>query len=147
MNQYPRVSEEHQPLSSHTGTSTVLSTGFLVDPNLETSIPDTYRPPPAPIPYDANLGRPHTASANQSVEESNNGISHESTPNISNKSDIKVQSDTVLDSSKEGEDELQKSGELKKSNEPLVLEEEECCPTCLEGNGKWHDTNSIFELV
>lgn len=127
---YPRVSEEHQPLSSHTGTTTVISTGFLVDPNLETSIPDTYRPPPAPIPYDAN----RTASANQSVEESNTGVSYESTRNISNKSDVKVQSDTVLDSSKEVEDELEKSGELKKSNEPMVsvLEEEECCPTCLE---------------
>ncbi|KAL8112492.1 putative E3 ubiquitin-protein ligase RHB1A [Apium graveolens] len=131
---YPRVSEEHQPLSSHTGTATVLSTGFLVDPNLETSIPDTYRPPPAPIPYDANSGRPRIASANQSVEESNTGISYESTPNILNKSDVKVQSDAVLDSSKEVQDELEKSGELKKSNEPivLVLEEEECCPTCLE---------------
>lgn len=131
---YPRVSEEHQPLSSHTGTTTVLSTGFLVDPNLETSIPDTYRPPPAPIPYDANLGRSRIVSANQSVEESTTGVSYESTPNISNKSDVKVQSDTVLDSSKEVEDELEKSGELKKSNELMVsvLEEEECCPTCLE---------------
>ena len=73
-------------MSSHTGTSTVLSIGFLVNPNLETLILDTYRPPPADIPYDANLGRPHTASPNQSIEESNNGISHESTPNISNRS-------------------------------------------------------------
>lgn len=139
-------------MSSHTGTGTVLSTGFLVDPNLETSIPDTYRPPPAPIPYDANLGRPRTVSANQSVEESNTGVSYESTPNILNKSDVKVQSDAALDSSKEVEDELEKSGELKKSNEPIVSvleEEEECCPTCLEGNGNksWLINFFIFTTI
>ncbi|CAH1451393.1 unnamed protein product [Lactuca virosa] len=54
---YPIASEERQPLSSsNSGAVSALSTGLLVDTNLETSsIPDTYRPPPAPIPYDVNV--------------------------------------------------------------------------------------------
>ncbi|XP_034702567.1 probable E3 ubiquitin-protein ligase RHB1A isoform X2 [Vitis riparia] len=61
--QCPRASEEHEPLSSHHGAASTLSTGLLVDTNLGTSPPDTYRPPPAPIPYDVDLGHPQTPPA------------------------------------------------------------------------------------
>ncbi|KAF6149819.1 hypothetical protein GIB67_010893 [Kingdonia uniflora] len=40
--------------------SGVNSAGLLVDTNLDTSIPDTYRAPSTPIPYDTDLGRPQT---------------------------------------------------------------------------------------
>jgi len=60
---FPRASEEHVPLSSDRGGAPVLSAGLLVDTNLDTSIPDTYRPPPAPMPYDVVLGRPQTPPA------------------------------------------------------------------------------------
>ncbi|KAK3004817.1 hypothetical protein RJ639_017930 [Escallonia herrerae] len=145
--QYPSVSEEQEPLSS--ATASALSTGLLVDTNLETSVPDTYRPPPTPIPYDTNLGLPRTPPRNQescgnkneaavqttsaeAVEETN---SLEETKDVK-ESDCKVQTNVELAATKELDDELEKSDEIKKSKEPIVLalEEEEVCPTCLEGN-------------
>ncbi|KAL3622146.1 putative E3 ubiquitin-protein ligase rhb1a [Castilleja foliolosa] len=56
---YPH-SEEHESLTSHDGVANVLSSGILIDLNLNMSIPDTYRSPPAPIPYDMILGRPQS---------------------------------------------------------------------------------------
>ncbi|KAI8569634.1 hypothetical protein RHMOL_Rhmol02G0292900 [Rhododendron molle] len=146
---YPRASEEREPLSSHHGTVAALSTGLLVNTNLETSSPDTYRPPPAPLPYDVNLGRPQTPPSNQetcgnkndapvhtantgTVDETISGnVILETLDELLKKSDYKVEKDTELASSMEIEVELEKSGELKKSSEPLVLVGEEC-PTCLE---------------
>lgn len=148
--QYPRASEEREPLSSHHGTVAALSTGLLVNTNLETSSPDTYRPPPAPLPYDVNLGRPQTPPSNQEtcgnkndapVHTANTGTVDETISGndiletldeLLKKSDYKVEKDTELASSMEIEVELEKSGELKKSSEPLVFVGEEC-PTCLEG--------------
>lgn len=154
--QYPRVGEEHEPLSSHNAGASTLSTGLLVDTNLETSIPDTYRPPPTPIPYDSNLvvrprtppvgnregnNKPEAAAAQrtdtENVEEANTtGTTNETEAKDLKDPDCKVQADIELVALKEVEDELEKSGELKKSGEPIVSapEEEECCPTCLEGN-------------
>ncbi|KAL6333346.1 hypothetical protein AAG906_028531 [Vitis piasezkii] len=57
------ASEEHELLSSRHGAASTLSTGLLVDTNLGISPPDTYRPPPAPIPYDVDLGHPQTPPA------------------------------------------------------------------------------------
>ncbi|KAA8522428.1 hypothetical protein F0562_013211 [Nyssa sinensis] len=147
---YPRVSEVHEPLSSHHGTVSALSTGLLVDTNLDTAIPDTYRPPPAPIPYDANLGHPQTPPGNQevcgnksdaavqttnteSIEQTNSGNTLETSAKDLKESDCKVKTETEFASSKELEIELEKSDELKKSIEPLVSAlEEDVCPTCLE---------------
>ncbi|KAH7841625.1 hypothetical protein Vadar_032248 [Vaccinium darrowii] len=146
---YPRALEEREPLSSHHDTVAALSTGLLVNTNLETSSPDTYRPPPPPLPYNANLGRPLTQLSNVEVCSNKNDESvHtadieivqetisgndilETVDEDLKKSDCKVQKDTELDSSTDIEVELEKSGELKKSSEPLVLVVEEC-PTCLE---------------
>jgi len=150
---YPRVGgEEHEPLSSHNAVASTISTGLLVDTNLETSILDTYRPPPTPIPYDSNLVCPRTPTSNreankpeaaaaaqrtdaESVEETNTVSTNETaTKDIKEDSDCKLQSDIELVGSKEVEDELEKSGELKKSGELIVSapEEEDVCPTCLE---------------
>ena len=60
-----RASKEHELLSFHHGTASTLSTGLLVDTNLGTSPSDTYRPPPAPIPYDVDLGHPQTLPATE----------------------------------------------------------------------------------
>ncbi|KAG5563289.1 hypothetical protein RHGRI_005888 [Rhododendron griersonianum] len=161
--QYPRASEEREPLSSHHGTVAALSTGLLVNTNLETSSPDTYRPPPAPLPYDVNLGRPQTPPSYQEtcgnkndapVHTANTGTVDETISGndiletldeLLKKSDYKVEKDTELASSMEIEVELEKSGELKKSSEPLVFVGEEC-PTCLEGllegNGDVSDFSS-----
>ncbi|MED6203593.1 hypothetical protein PIB30_000675 [Stylosanthes scabra] len=52
---YPRVSEEHVPLSSNHAAASVFSRGLLVDTNQQASIPDTYTPPPAPTPFNVTL--------------------------------------------------------------------------------------------
>ncbi|KAG8391854.1 hypothetical protein BUALT_Bualt01G0230300 [Buddleja alternifolia] len=54
---YPSDSEEQESLTSHDSVATILPSGLLIDLNLNMSVPDTYRPPPAPIPYDVVLGR------------------------------------------------------------------------------------------
>ncbi|KAL7122975.1 hypothetical protein ACP275_01G077700 [Erythranthe tilingii] len=145
---YP-VSEEHEPLSSHHATA---SAAILVDTNLDTSVPDTYHPPPAPIPYDTYVGHPSTPSSNQessdnktqlvlqttaaatttTSEDTNSGDTLETkVKNLESDESTKINAD--LEESKEVEDE--KSDELKKNIEPMfppLQDEEDICPTCLE---------------
>ncbi|KAL8541161.1 hypothetical protein ACS0TY_002435 [Phlomoides rotata] len=56
--QYQTASEEHPSFASRDGVSSVFSSGLLLDLNLNMTIPDTYRSPPAPLPYDVVLGSP-----------------------------------------------------------------------------------------
>ena len=146
--QCPRASEEHEPLSSHHGAASTLSAGLLVDTNLGTSPPDTYRPPHAPIPYDVNFGHPQTPPAagescgnkNDTTAQTTNsgslgevvvGNPLESLAKCEDlkQSDCKLLAQSELTSSKETEVELSKSGD------PIVfsMNEEDVCPTCLEG--------------
>ncbi|KAK8569849.1 hypothetical protein V6N13_046889 [Hibiscus sabdariffa] len=66
----PRASVRHVPLSSHNSTASALSSGLLIDTNLEVSVPDAYQPPPAPVPFDAAVGHPQTRSAAQGIHNS-----------------------------------------------------------------------------
>ncbi|KAG8374990.1 hypothetical protein BUALT_Bualt10G0053000 [Buddleja alternifolia] len=144
--QYP-ASEERTPLSAHHATVSALSTGFLVDTNLDTSVPDTYTPPPAPIPYETYVGRPPMPSRNressenktevglqtanlESIQDTNAGnILETKVKNL--ESDEKAEINAELAAPKEVKDE--KSDELKKSIElPALQDEEDVCPTCLE---------------
>ncbi|KAJ9173620.1 hypothetical protein P3X46_016737 [Hevea brasiliensis] len=144
---YPRASEEHVPLSSRHGAVSALSTGLLVDTNLDTSVPDAYRPPPPPMPFDVALGCAQTPQGAQEISsdkddgavQTTNSDSVQETTGINTRetsakcedmkgSDCKAQTNLELDSVKELEVELQKSVE------PLIsaTEEEDVCPTCLE---------------
>lgn len=133
--QYPVVSEVRQPLSSRSGAASVIPTGLLVDTNLDTSIPDTYRHPPAPIPYDANpQGQPinQEGSANKNhppLQTSNSESIGEIKVSNSGENLTKDAMESVA--IEEVDAELDKSEELKKSNTPFVAPEE--CLTCLEG--------------
>lgn len=139
---YPIASEERQPLSSNSGGAvSALSTGLLVDTNLETSIPDTYRPPPAPIPYDVNVAHPlnnrETCGIKQETPVQSNNTDAVGEISIGNSGETVTKEAKDSDSTnielvatKEVDAELEKSGELKKSNGPLLPPEE--CPTCLE---------------
>ncbi|KAL2544203.1 putative E3 ubiquitin-protein ligase [Forsythia ovata] len=149
--QNPRVLEEREPLSRHAALS-ALSTGLLVDTNLDTSVLDTYQPPPAPIPYETLVDHPPTPSGNregpghkvdvvgqttpiESIEDTNS-VSALETKVKNLESDEKAQISNELEATKEVEDE--KSNTLKKSSEVVVsplLDEEDVCPTCLEDNG------------
>ncbi|KAL2648520.1 hypothetical protein AAZV13_05G178300 [Glycine max] len=144
--QYPRASEEHVPLSSHPGAASAFSGRLLVDTNLDTSSPDTYRPPPAPIPFNVTLGTTQTPPAAQEIRSDKNNTSLPSTNSNAiqepvardihgtsakleepKESECKVQTDLELDSAKGSEIELAKSGK------PIdLVEEEDACPICLE---------------
>ncbi|KAJ0665943.1 putative transcription factor C2H2 family [Helianthus annuus] len=104
---YPVVPEDRQLLTARSSAAAVIPTGLLVDTNLDTSIPDTYRLPPPPVPYDANP---------------------QGSPNNREDSVTKEAMESVA--TEEFDDALEKSDELKKSNTPFVSPEE--CPTCLE---------------
>ncbi|KAK6947803.1 Zinc finger, RING-H2-type [Dillenia turbinata] len=140
----PRSSEERQPLSSSHYVAPVSSTGLLVDTNLETSTPDTYFPPPPPVPYNMGPLRPQTSPGAQEMSaDKGTGTPPLATNTVSvdetvadnsvkgenfKESDSKDQGNPELDSSKEAEIELSKSGVAVLS----VPEEEDVCPTCLE---------------
>ncbi|GAA0166149.1 hypothetical protein Leryth_013641 [Lithospermum erythrorhizon] len=144
---YPRESEEREPLS-HRGRISAVSTGLLVDTNLDTSIPDTYRPPPAPIPYEVLTGRQwpppgnqessgsHSEAAVQPINLDLAGEANSVNDMVTTVKDLKgsdnnAKFENELSTPKEVEDEIENSGELKKSSQRtnFILEE---CPTCLE---------------
>uniref|UniRef100_A0A7N0VJA6 RING-type E3 ubiquitin transferase n=1 Tax=Kalanchoe fedtschenkoi TaxID=63787 RepID=A0A7N0VJA6_KALFE len=137
-----RVVEERVPLSPNTGVTPTMSTGLLVDTNLEISSIETYRPPPRPVPYDVDLGHPQTppitrgtggnktdaiaqARGAESVESSTHSTSA-STEKIEDLSKGEVKIEIAL--SEKLEIELSKSVDAI----PFVMEEEDVCPTCLE---------------
>lgn len=145
--QYPTASEEHVPLSTHRSPASALSTGLLVDTNLDTSTPDTYRPPPAPIPYDMAVRNPHSpplaqeicgnkgdvaakARNSDSVQETAGVDIRNPSTKIEELKDYKVQADSDPDEAKKSD------VELAKLVEPvdIATEEEDACPICLEGN-------------
>ena len=147
--QYPRTSDEHVPLSSHCGPSSGLFTGLLVDTNLDTSSPDAYRSPPAPILYDVSVGHPNTplvtqeicVNKNDAVMQTTNSDSIQEAGGGNNQdppakcedlkdSDCKAQANFEVDATKELEVELSKSMD----SVGLTTEEEDACPICLEGN-------------
>lgn len=140
----PQALEEREPLSASHGVASALSGGLLVDTNLDTSSPDTYRAPPAPMPYDADLGRPQTPpgaqdsasnkidAAVRATESQSQGIvganaveAQDAVEEVK-EMDCKSQVDSTLPSSKEVE--LEPS----KLSEPFPTIEEEDCPICLE---------------
>ncbi|KAI3501315.1 hypothetical protein L1887_29180 [Cichorium endivia] len=125
---YPAVPDDRQPLSSHSGAASIVPTGLLVDTNLDTSIPDTYRHPPPPIPYEANAGEnrspPVQTNSSEPVEEIKLSNNSENVAKEPMESDCKKQADMEVVATEEID------GEVKKSNTPFVAPEE--CPTCLE---------------
>ncbi|XP_047171805.1 probable E3 ubiquitin-protein ligase RHB1A isoform X2 [Vigna umbellata] len=143
---YPRAPEEHVPLSSHQGAASSFSGRLLVDTNLDTSSPDTYRPPPAPIPFNVTFGTTQTPPAAQeirsdkhnapllstdssAIQEPVSGDNHGTPVKMEElkESECKVQADLEIDSAKGSEIELAKPGK------PVILvEEEDTCPICLE---------------
>lgn len=126
--QCPPTLEEHESLTSNDGTATSLTTGLLVGLNLETSTPDTYHPPPAPLPYDMVLGGPaSTDSESGRVTVSGSSFETLITCDDLEESDCKAKANSApISPSKAG---LSKSKEF----HALVTEEEDGCPICLDG--------------
>ncbi|KAJ8432446.1 hypothetical protein Cgig2_027743 [Carnegiea gigantea] len=139
----PRTSEERQPLSAHRDGPSGSSAGLLVDTNLDTSVPDTYAPPPPPVPYDVNSGHPqsghspggginYVSKGEIAAERTDAGTTEvlnsvDSPQNLDKEIDGKEQSILELTPSKDSED------DLKRTVDPIVMTiEEEDCPICLE---------------
>ncbi|KAK3009613.1 hypothetical protein RJ639_013798, partial [Escallonia herrerae] len=90
----PPALEEHESLTSHDSAAVSLTAGLFVDLNLDASIPDTYRAPPAPIPFDVVLGCPRDS---ESVGETVSESSYQKMCNANLKqSDCKVQTGALL---------------------------------------------------
>ncbi|XP_021906283.1 probable E3 ubiquitin-protein ligase RHB1A isoform X1 [Carica papaya] len=123
----PPVLAEHESLTSQSGAASAFAAGLLVDLELEASIPDTFRAPPAPLPYDALLGHPRSTDS-ESVIERVSGSSFETLATCEDleESDCKTQASSLLLSPSKSE--------ASKANEPnlSVAEEEDACPICLE---------------
>lgn len=134
-------------MSAHRDGPSGSSAGLLVDTNLDTSVPDTYTPPPPPVPYDINSG--HTQSGHSSgcginyvskseiaAERTDAGTTEvlnsvDSPQNLGKEIDGKEQSILELTPSKDSDD------DLKKTVDPIVMTiEEEDCPICLEEYGE-----------
>ncbi|KAF8027633.1 hypothetical protein BT93_E0520 [Corymbia citriodora subsp. variegata] len=141
-NSCPTASEQLVPLSSHHNSAPTISSGLVVDTNLETSSIDTYTPPPAPLPYDVALGHPQTPLRPQestgrktdaSIETTDSAPAENVGGNVLDKptkcGDLKLSDgkgqDYVLET--ENEPEIK----LSESINPVNSSAEEC-PTCLE---------------
>ncbi|XP_039139927.1 probable E3 ubiquitin-protein ligase RHB1A isoform X1 [Dioscorea cayenensis subsp. rotundata] len=134
------------PLSSANGPASSVPASVLVDTNLDTSIPDTFRAPPAPLPYDVGLTHAQTLpssfgnSGNKtdhvqpadslSLGEAVSGGTSEglATAESLKGSVLKSTSDDAHDSAKIAEDEPSKFCEPVSS----AVDEEDVCPICLE---------------
>ncbi|XP_075477268.1 putative E3 ubiquitin-protein ligase RHB1A isoform X2 [Primulina tabacum] len=125
--QYPRGSEEHDSLTSHDGMATVRASALLIDVNLNMSTPDTYRSPPAPLPYDLVYGRPESTDP-ESGEVTLSARTLEKPGCIVFKEANSLKESEILSVSPKKVDlEFLKS-------EPLTVstDEDDTCPTCLE---------------
>ncbi|CAI0417217.1 unnamed protein product [Linum tenue] len=144
---YPRAAEERIPLSAHHVAASTFSSGLLVDTNLDTSVPDAYRAPPTPMPFDVVIGRPQTppeaqetCSDNRSdgtLQTANSGTAQETPGAGTQDASVKCEDAKDSDKTKAGleidpVEELEV--EISKPVGPFVppTEEEDCCPTCLE---------------
>lgn len=127
--QCPPPLEEQESLTSQNGLQSELTAGLLVHLNLDTSTPDTYQPPPAPLPYDLVFGCPGSTDSESSREETISCSSFKTSATCADldESDCKAHGHSLDVSSK--------MLDLSKPHEVNVLpkEEEDVCPICLEG--------------
>ncbi|KAK7308971.1 hypothetical protein RJT34_05343 [Clitoria ternatea] len=147
--QYPRASEEQVPLSSHHGDAAAFLRGLLVDTNLDISSLDTYRWPPAPIPFNVSLGVTQTPPVAQEISGDKTKQSLQTTNSCSTPEKIAGENHGASAKSKELKEskceiqttlkldpEMDSEIELPKLAEAVILvEEEDACPICLEEYG------------
>ncbi|KAF9668982.1 hypothetical protein SADUNF_Sadunf14G0060100 [Salix dunnii] len=123
----PPALEEHGSLTSHNSAASAFTAGLLVELHLNTSTPDTFRPPPAPLPYDVILGCPQSPDS-ESVQEtiSRSSFGTLATCEDLDELDCKAQPGSLLLSPRKSE--VTKLHE----NVASATEEEDACPICLE---------------
>ncbi|XP_055962228.1 probable E3 ubiquitin-protein ligase RHB1A isoform X2 [Mercurialis annua] len=119
--------EEHETLTSHSGVASTFTAGLLAELNLNTSTPDTFRAPPAPLPYDVVLGC-QRSSDSESIRETISGGSFET---LATYEDLEDPDCKALPSSLPPSP---KKPEISEASDNAVSasEEEDACPICLE---------------
>ncbi|CAO2835593.1 unnamed protein product [Amaranthus hypochondriacus] len=141
----PPSIDEQERLRTYRGTTPGMSTGLLVGLNLDTSSPDTFRPPPAPLPFNVLFGRPQTPihtlgsqapKCDDAKLSKPEAIRENVAVNCSDilisgdhvyKSEGKTLADILLASPTKSDVDISKSDEA-----PEFATDEECCPICLE---------------
>ncbi|XP_076956474.1 putative E3 ubiquitin-protein ligase RHB1A [Bidens hawaiensis] len=115
-NYCPPALEEQE---STTPRESSFSTRLLIDVNLDTSTPDTYRSPPTPIPFDVVLGIPQST---------NTGSDDQAYQKLTL---VKVK---IFDHAAESNTPIVESPKkvTSKSLDCSTTEEEDICPTCFE---------------
>lgn len=128
--QYPTTLEDHDIFASRDGPVPTITSGLLVDLNLDASIPDNFHAPPAPLPYDVVLPSQSTDSSvgnGSNFDNSNACGDHLG-------ADRKPQSVHLVILPKKLE-ELSKSDEI---DSFAAADEDDICPICLEGDFIYH---------
>ncbi|KAE8660478.1 Detected protein of confused Function [Hibiscus syriacus] len=121
---YPPALEENESLTPHEGSASALAARFLV--NLHLEVPDTFRPPPAPLPYDVVSGCPQSTDSEPFIETLSRGsLETLGTCEDLEESGCKTQSGLLFSPRKPEVSKLTKSKES-------TTEEEDACPICLE---------------
>ncbi|XP_020261422.1 probable E3 ubiquitin-protein ligase RHB1A isoform X2 [Asparagus officinalis] len=133
----PQTLEERGPVSVTNVTSSAVPSGPLFERNLDSSVPDAYRAPPMPVPYDGCLECSHALPGKfadlmksghmQPADSASIGEAVVMDGNLKD-SEYKIKVVGEEDNLKAKEDEPSK---LSKSD-GLATEEEDVCPTCLE---------------
>ncbi|XP_034926383.1 probable E3 ubiquitin-protein ligase RHB1A isoform X4 [Populus alba] len=107
-------------------SASAFTAGLLVELNLNTSTPDTFRPPPAPLPYDVVLGCPQSPDS-ESVREIISRSSFETLATCEDleELDCRTHASSFLFSPRKSD--------VTKLHEPVAsATEEDACPICLE---------------
>ncbi|KAK6141034.1 hypothetical protein DH2020_025215 [Rehmannia glutinosa] len=115
-------------LTSRDSVATVLTSGMLIDLNLNMSIPDTFRPPPAPMPYDVVLGHPQSTDIGSRESILNGGSLEKSSRMNLKEANCTNQFGFLPTSPKKVDIEFSKLNPVTVS----TMDEEDVCPTCLE---------------
>ncbi|XP_057756871.1 probable E3 ubiquitin-protein ligase RHB1A isoform X1 [Arachis stenosperma] len=125
----PPTLEERELLTSNDASAATLTAGLLIGLNLDASTPDTFQPPPAPLPYDVVFG----GSASTDSESGRETVSGSSFETLIAREDLE-EAESKVKAQENSEPISPKKAELLKSNQTQVLltEEEDVCPICLE---------------
>lgn len=114
-------------LTSHDGIATVRASAFLLDMNLNMSTPDTYRSPPAPLPYDLVFGHPESTDFESGEMTIRAHTLEKPSCIILMEADCLKESEILPVSPKKVDLEFLKSELL-----TFSTDEDDTCPTCLE---------------
>lgn len=116
----------------------MISSGILVDTNMDTSSPDTYRAPPLPMPYDSKMSSVTSVNSQMLAHILNaDAIENSATSEILKKSKDKEK----IESTEVDDIKFEKLDELRYSES-----EDDDCPICLEGMSTLTNTSNFIAL-